>query len=113
MGSLMGTKQKRPVRGVVACYLAETKGFEPLIQVLPGCSLSRGVPSTSRPRLQKGAMIAFPLLSVKPKEELLALVESERLVQNADSQLKILFFNDNRNLDFGRGDHLNVDSFRA
>ncbi len=31
--------------------LAETEGFEPSIQVLPRCSLSRGVPSTSRPRL--------------------------------------------------------------
>jgi hypothetical protein len=26
-------KQKRPKRGVVACYLAETEGFEPSIQV--------------------------------------------------------------------------------
>ena len=43
--------------------LAETEGFEPSRQVLPVCSLSRGVPSTSRPRLQArfgGAMIATP-----------------------------------------------------
>ena len=33
--------------------LAETEGFEPSIQVLPECSLSRGVPSTSRPRLRE------------------------------------------------------------
>ena len=33
-------------------HLAETEGFEPSMQVLPACSLSRGVPSTSRPRLR-------------------------------------------------------------
>ena len=31
--------------------LAETQGFEPWIQLLTGCTLSRGVPSTTRPRL--------------------------------------------------------------
>ena len=32
--------------------LAEREGFEPSMQVLPACSLSRGVPSTSRPSLR-------------------------------------------------------------
>ncbi len=42
------------VNGMRDAYLkvAETQGFEPWIQVLPGCTLSRGVPSTTRPRLQ-------------------------------------------------------------
>ena len=37
------------------CKLAEKEGFEPSIQVLPVCSLSRGVPSTSRPFLRQEA----------------------------------------------------------
>src|SRR5574343_1388949 len=50
-------------------YLAETEGFEPSMQVLPPCSLSRGVPSTSRPRLRtfnEARMIAIPRPLVKP-----------------------------------------------
>ena len=43
---------KNSPEGLYLRCLAETKGFEPLMQVLPACSLSRGVPSTSRPRLQ-------------------------------------------------------------
>ncbi|GEM_PF-5616990 len=38
---------------VSSFLLAETQGFEPWIRVLPRCALSRGVPSTTRPRLQK------------------------------------------------------------
>ena len=34
-----------------ALWVAETEGFEPSIPLLTVCSLSRGVPSTSRPRL--------------------------------------------------------------
>ncbi len=40
---------------VSSFLLAETQGFEPWIRVLPRCALSRGVPSTARPRLQKGS----------------------------------------------------------
>ena len=40
-------------RLVLLMLLAETQGFEPWIQVLPRCTLSRGVPSTTRPRLRK------------------------------------------------------------
>ena len=46
------TKTKRPEGRMFARYLAETQGFEPWIQVLPRCTLSRGVPSTTRPRLR-------------------------------------------------------------
>lgn len=42
---------------VSSFLLAETQGFEPWIRVLPRCALSRGVPSTTRPRLQKGETI--------------------------------------------------------
>ena len=49
----------------VKLAVAETEGFEPSIPFLTVCSLSRGVPSTSRPRLRKGAIIAFPLRPVK------------------------------------------------
>lgn len=34
-------------------YMAENEGFEPSIQVLPVCTLSRGVPSAARPILLK------------------------------------------------------------
>ena len=43
--------------------LAETEGFEPSIQVLPVCSLSRGVPSTTRPCLRTRR-----ILSESPRE---------------------------------------------
>ncbi len=36
----------------ISWYLAETQGFEPWIRVLHRCALSRGVPSTTRPRLR-------------------------------------------------------------
>ena len=41
--------------------LAEKEGFEPSIQVLPVCTLSRGVPSTTRPLLQKKAQSYIPV----------------------------------------------------
>ena len=46
-------KRKKPfkIKGFIL-FLADTQGFEPWIQVLPGCTLSRGVPSTTRPRVQ-------------------------------------------------------------
>ncbi len=62
--SLSGVQSKKPrvVRGLrlpqgllsrfEIFVLAETQGFEPWIQVLPRCTLRRGVPSTPRPRLQ-------------------------------------------------------------
>ena len=43
--------KKAPRKALIYSFLAETQGFEPWIQVLPGCTLSRGVPSTTRPRL--------------------------------------------------------------
>ena len=46
------TNKKRPERRLFAGYLAETQGFEPWIPVLQECALSRGVPSTTRPRLR-------------------------------------------------------------
>ena len=57
VGKMLGRKPPKnkkalEIKGSLV-LLAETKGFEPLIQVLPGCSLSRGVPSTSRPRLRQ------------------------------------------------------------
>ena len=36
-------------------FMAEREGFEPSMQVLPACSLSRGVPSTTRPSLRSDA----------------------------------------------------------
>lgn len=43
--------------------LAETQGFEPWIQVLPRCTLSRGVPSTTRPRLRSKATTTLAIRS--------------------------------------------------
>ena len=45
-------KEKRAFQPFVSLILAETRRFELPIQVLPRCSLSRGVPSTTRPRLR-------------------------------------------------------------
>ena len=45
--------EKRPERGVFKGGLAETKGFEPLMQLFTAYSLSRGAPSASRSRLQQ------------------------------------------------------------
>ena len=39
------------------------------------------------------------------------LVQSERLVQHAYCQLSIFFINHHRNLDFGGGDHFDIDAF--
>ena len=101
-------------RLVLPVLLAETEGFEPSIQVLPECSLSRGVPSTSRPRLRKGAMIAFPDFPVKRLiRKLFCRVETECLVQDTHRKFQIFFFDNNRNLDFGCGNHLDVDTFGA
>ena len=38
-------------------YLAETEGFEPSIGLQTLYSLSRGAPSATRPRLQRGAIL--------------------------------------------------------
>ena len=55
MAALMGGQEsKRPESRIDTRLLAETQGFEPWIQVLPRCALSRGVPSTTRPRLRNG-----------------------------------------------------------
>jgi hypothetical protein len=43
-------KQSPPKRAFL--HLAETEGFEPSIHFLSVCSLSRGVPSTTRPGLR-------------------------------------------------------------
>ncbi len=55
--SLPGTVVHRGegLHGVVV--LAESKGFEPLMQVLPTYSLSRGAPSATRSRLRRRARI--------------------------------------------------------
>ena len=45
------TETKKPPHGWLGC-LAETKGFEPLIQLITVYSLSRGAPSASRSRLR-------------------------------------------------------------
>ena len=46
--------------------LAEKEGFEPSIQVLPVCTLSRGVPSTTRPFLRsEGAILRNAAPAVK------------------------------------------------
>src|SRR3954451_17667549 len=49
-----GQRQRKRAREgpVFACWLAEAEGFEPSMQLITACSLSRGVPSTTRPRLQ-------------------------------------------------------------
>ena len=46
--------EKSPRRSLLWGFdgLAETEGFEPSMQLITACSLSRGVPSTTRPRLQ-------------------------------------------------------------
>ena len=68
MGSILnayGHKEKNPEKLVavrVIWILAETQGFEPWIRVLPRCTLSRGVPSTTRPRLRKRLHYADPVL---------------------------------------------------
>src|SRR5690606_40471110 len=53
-------KQLRPLARAWLLRLAETEGFEPSMQVLPACSLSRGVPSTSRPRLLASRFLSMP-----------------------------------------------------
>ena len=41
---MLGAQNKKaPKRRFFAKLLAETEGFEPSMQVLPACSLSRGV----------------------------------------------------------------------
>src|SRR5690606_17367164 len=98
----------------LSLFLAETKGFEPLRQVLPVCSLSRGVPSTSRPRLhQEGAIIASSRLPVKQDEPNLSSrrFEAERLVQRAHGELEVLVLDGHRDLYFGGRNHLDVDAF--
>ena len=47
------TQKKKPFTRKGSDCLAEKEGFEPSIQVLPGCALSRGVPSTTRPPLRR------------------------------------------------------------
>ena len=95
-------------------FLAETKGFEPLIQVLPGCSLSRGVPSTSRPRLPGGrddSRFGAPGQTQIDSNQLGGLVEPESLVKDSHCQFKVFFVDDDRYLDLRGGDHLDVDAF--
>ena len=95
-------------------FLAETKGFEPLIQVLPGCSLSRGVPSTSRPRLPGGRddnHFITPGQTQIDSNQLGGLVEAESLVQNAHGQFQVFFVDDDGDLDFRGRYHLDVDAF--
>ena len=71
--------QLRPIiKGFIAIAGGDG-GFEPSIQVCARMSFSRGVPSTSRPRLRKGAIIAFSARPVKPKTRLFGLVEAECL----------------------------------
>ncbi len=51
LGRMMGTR-KAPNNVVIQGHMAETKGFEPSRR-FPVCTLSRGVPSTTRPRLRR------------------------------------------------------------
>ena len=94
--------------------MAETEGFEPSIQVLPRCSLSRGVPSTTRPRLLASITLALDAGSTwnctSPSGNG-GLVEFEGLVQRAYSELHVLILDHHRDLDFRGGNHLNVDAF--
>ena len=50
----VGMKNAPPGR-VFARLLAETKGFEPLMQLITAYSLSRGAPSATRSRLREEA----------------------------------------------------------
>jgi hypothetical protein len=50
---LVCINEKRPVRGVFVCLLAETEGFEPSMRLYTPYSLSRGAPSATRSRFQQ------------------------------------------------------------
>lgn len=61
--------------------LAETEGFEPSMQFLTACSLSRGVPSTTRPGLRnanfaKGGLYRFRPHCVKSASKTIAYFSS-------------------------------------
>ena len=45
-------------------YLAEREGFEPSMQFLTACSLSRGVPSTTRPSLRKTETVFYQTITI-------------------------------------------------
>src|SRR5262245_31970119 len=51
-GGFTGAVEKTSTAPTTWRYLAETKGFEPLMQLNTAYSLSRGAPSASRSRLQ-------------------------------------------------------------
>ena len=81
-------KRKKPLKLKGLFFLlAETQGFEPWIQVLPGCTLSRGVPSTTRPRLRLKS--ADDIASALFGQTL--LIKTEGSVEDSDGQFQILF----------------------
>ncbi len=52
-GRLVGRNKKSPEGRINKGYLAETKGFEPLMRLNTPYSLSRGAPSATRSRFQQ------------------------------------------------------------
>src|SRR2546429_6544292 len=90
----------------------------PRYRFWPVCSLSRGVPSTTRPPLRASVRFYWPLdRPVKPNamktrrassvsRRQRRLLELERTMQNAHSELEIFFVDDHRGLDFRRRNHL-------
>jgi hypothetical protein len=76
--------------------VAETEGFEPSIQVLPVYSLSRGAPSTSRPRLlwsgkpnQKSAQDTQTTVKKQFSGGVRYFLQLEGLMQDTHGQLQI------------------------
>ncbi len=64
--------KKRPVRGVFACLLAETEGFEPSMRLYTPYSLSRGAPSATRSRFQQVHIMHQLMLQADPSRKLYA-----------------------------------------
>ncbi len=87
MGETMSRNEKRPQGAVFQYKLADTQGFEPWIQVLPGCTLSRGVPSTTRPRILLKS--ADNIVSALFGQTL--LIKTEGTMQHTDGQFQIFF----------------------
>src|SRR5690606_25421380 len=103
--SVSATWQYLPIRFGKYCQVAETEGLELSMQLLTACSLSRGVPSTARPRLlasnaitlarcrlgadctaARGAAVA-PLLGDRLHR--LRPIEFEGLVQRAHGEFQV------------------------
>ena len=64
-GKLVGRNKKSPEGRMNKGYLAETKGFEPLMGLNTPYSLSRGAPSATRSRFQRNdCMRKFPRMVI-------------------------------------------------